>query len=535
MAEIKQKATQAEFVKWFGPVLDALRQLGGTGKPKDVVALIAKNENVPDDVLIEKLKSGSLRFPNQVAFARQYLVWEGLLENNVHGLWELSPIGYKTYLDVIEARKIFLKWVDFHQKNREAKNKNGVEKNQDSDGTGNGEEYDSGVEDEFEEFQPFDPEKISIETKPMAMETCLKRLVQGTIILAPDFQRKEVWTIQQKCRLIESIMLKIPIPMFYVSQDEKGVYSVVDGLQRLSTIRSFILGDKYLDTKDERYKGEGFKLKDLEFWGDRYDGDTFNKLPVNIQNRISETIFTFTIINPTTPEEVKRNVFKRINTGGAPLTAQEIRHALYIGESTKLLSRLSERIEFYEATDFSVKSNRMIDRELILRFLSFTVRSYVNYSKKNDMDAFLSDTMRIINIMPDLTGKEEKKLFSDETVKKSDIIIRDVTVLEELFIIGMIRTKSIFGAHTFRKSYGNKRKSQVNKALFEIWSVLLSKLSENEFDNLQKNKMTFLNQYYPYLEEPVFIYSISRDSWKFSGVKYRYETLTNLLNKFIND
>ncbi|HEX8016558.1 MAG TPA: DUF262 domain-containing protein, partial [Flavobacterium sp.] len=220
---------------------------------------------------------------------------------------------------------------------------------------------DFGVEEEQEDSHPFDPEKISIDTKGITMDTCLRRLEQGTIILAPDFQRNEVWTNEQKCRLIESLMLKIPIPMFYVSADEKGVFSVVDGLQRLSTIRSFILGDEYLKTKDSNLKGQGFKLKYLEFWGDKYNDYTFNKLPINIQNRILETEFTFTIINPGTPEEVKRNVFKRINTGGAPLTSQEIRHALYTGQSTILLQELSHRTEFLVATNYSVSSDRMMD------------------------------------------------------------------------------------------------------------------------------------------------------------------------------
>lgn len=121
MGERKRKATQAEFVKWFGPVLDALRQLGGAGKPKEVVEQIAKNLNLPDRVLEETMKSGILRFQNQVAWARQYLVWEGYLDDNTRGVWTLTPLGYKTHLDENKARQIFLKWVDIHQKARKEK------------------------------------------------------------------------------------------------------------------------------------------------------------------------------------------------------------------------------------------------------------------------------------------------------------------------------------------------------------------------------------------------------------------------------
>lgn len=389
-----------------------------------------------------------------------------------------------------------------------------------------------GVEEEIEEFQPFDPEKISIDTKPVMMETLLRRLEQGTIILNPDFQRNEVWTMDKKCRLIESLMLKIPLPMFYVSADEKGHYYVVDGLQRLSTIRSFVLGDKYLATKEARYKGEGFKLEELEFWGEAYDDLNFNGLPVNIKNRILETGFTFTIINPGTPEEVKRNIFKRINTGGEPLTAQEIRHALYIGASTQLLLRLSQREEFLKATSYSVKSNRMMDRELILRCLAFNVRSYSNYPKNNDMDSFLSDTMRIINIMPSLNGKEGPKIFKED-VKREHVQINETSVLEERFIKAMERGREIFDEHAFRKSYPGKRRTPINKALFEVWGTLLGNLTNDEFNNLKIRKSEFIERHSVLLEDINFNYAISRDSLKALSVKDRYEKLSGLLNEFI--
>lgn len=200
------------------------------------------------------------------------------------------------------------------------------------------------------------------------MDTLLRRLKQGTINLNPDFQRNYVWTMDKKCQLIESLMLKIPLPMFYVSADEKGNYTVVDGLQRLSTIRDYIIDKK-------------FKLQKLEFWGDLFNNFTFEDLPTYIENRVLETEFSFTVINPGTPEIVKRNIFKRVNRGGAPLTDQEIRNALYSGPSTELLKELASMDEFLKVTNSSIKANRMLDREFILRLLSFMLRDYVLYPK----------------------------------------------------------------------------------------------------------------------------------------------------------
>ena len=119
--EKKPKSKQAEFVKWFGPTLDALRQLGGSGRPKEVVERIAKNLEIPDKVLEETIKSGTLRFSNQVAWARQYLVWEGLLEDNTRGIWTLTQEGNRTILTDAKAREVFLKWVDIHAKARKEK------------------------------------------------------------------------------------------------------------------------------------------------------------------------------------------------------------------------------------------------------------------------------------------------------------------------------------------------------------------------------------------------------------------------------
>ena len=121
MTDKRKKSTQAEFTKWFGPLLNALRELGGSGRPKEVVEEIAKAEKIKDSQREEVMKSGILRFDNQVAWARQYLVWEGLLDNSKKGVWTLSSKGQETFLTQDDARTIFLKWVEIHQKAKKDK------------------------------------------------------------------------------------------------------------------------------------------------------------------------------------------------------------------------------------------------------------------------------------------------------------------------------------------------------------------------------------------------------------------------------
>ncbi len=117
----KSKNGQAEFVRWFGPLLDALRQLGGSAKPREASDKIAENLNLKEDKLNELLNSGQSRFYNQVAWARQYLAWEGLLDTSQHGIWALSSKGENVKLNADESRAIFLKWVDIHRKTRKDK------------------------------------------------------------------------------------------------------------------------------------------------------------------------------------------------------------------------------------------------------------------------------------------------------------------------------------------------------------------------------------------------------------------------------
>jgi uncharacterized protein with ParB-like and HNH nuclease domain len=394
----------------------------------------------------------------------------------------------------------------------------------------------SGIEDDPESEtlnDPFNPNDISIDSKGMAMDMCLRRLIQGTIILNPDFQRNEVWTLSKKSQLIESLMLKIPIPMFYVSADEKGNLTVVDGLQRLSTIRDFILGKQYLLNKEEKLKGDGFKLRSLEFWKD-YDGDKFNDLPVHLQNRIYETEFQFTIINPGTPEEVKRNIFKRINTGGMPLSSQEIRNALYVGKSTELLKTLSNTKEFKLATNNSVKDSRMADKELILRFLSFIVIDYTNYKKTLGINSFLSNAMIIINSYPEFESRDFVKMIKEGQVKKEDININCISQIEVLFKLGMQRTFEVFGDQSFRKSYYSEKKFPINKNLFEMWGVLLSKLNPNEFSVLIKNKERLISEYIELLKDYVFDKDTSRDSMKATSVQRRFKNIKKLIEKNIS-
>ena len=132
------KKSNAEFVKWFGPLLDALRDLGDSGRPREVYTRIAKNLALPDEVLDDTLKSGASRFHNQVAWARQYLVWEGLVDSSKRGTWTLTEEGRTAHLTNSEATGIFLKWVAIHAETRKRKQAQEIDQPQEEEETAPG-------------------------------------------------------------------------------------------------------------------------------------------------------------------------------------------------------------------------------------------------------------------------------------------------------------------------------------------------------------------------------------------------------------
>lgn len=136
MASKEKKDEGAQFVRYFGPLLDALRGLGGSAKVDEAVDRVASDLKISDDALNETLASGGSRFRNQVAWARFYLVREGLLDSSKHGVWSLTEKGFKTSLKQEDARQIFLKWVKIFQEQRKQKELNEPVAEKVAEGTG---------------------------------------------------------------------------------------------------------------------------------------------------------------------------------------------------------------------------------------------------------------------------------------------------------------------------------------------------------------------------------------------------------------
>jgi hypothetical protein len=361
-------------------------------------------------------------------------------------------------------------------------------------------------------IQPFDPELIRVETRPMTIDLLLQRIRYEELNLTPDFQRKDgIWNNRTKSRLIESILIRIPLPAFYMDATDEDKWVVIDGLQRLTTLKMFVI-NKDNDTLDTN---KPLKLSELEFLTQLND-KTFDELPRNFQRRIIETQVTVYLIEKGTPTAVKFNIFKRINTGGLPLSLQEIRHALNIGKSTEFLKKLADSVEFKAATAYRDFSLRMADREFILRFLAFVIHPYNEY-KATEFDSFLSDVMAEINEMNE----------------------QAINNLEMKFTKAMDAAYQIFGNDAFRKrSNLDAPRSPINKALFESWSVNLSELDTEQIQTLieRKNQLKegFMRLMSDREGDPKFESSISQGTGDTKKVKRRFSAIEQLIREVLS-
>ena len=361
------------------------------------------------------------------------------------------------------------------------------------------EDPDTGLEVEAEDPQierPFNPEKIRVRTTSITVELLVSRIKYNEIDLEPDFQRSFVWKTVRQSRLIESLLLRIPIPVFYVAADENENWRVVDGVQRMFTIYNYVTNKSPLN-----------RLEYLE----KFNGRRFNDLPRQMQRRIGESELVVNVIDPGTPEDVMFNIFHRINTGGITLNGQEIRNALHPGPVRKYLKRLAQSEIFREATDYSVKENRMADRECVLRFIAFHIDPWEEYDD-NDLNGYLSRTMQKINVM----NPEDLEELAEDFAKAMDAAYR------------------IFGSEAFRKRYnlGDSRRRPVSKALFDAWSVELARRSPYEIERLVEKREDVIEHFISLLNrDRDFETAISSSTSTPQRVKKRFKEIALLVNE----
>lgn len=354
--------------------------------------------------------------------------------------------------------------------------------------------------------KPFDPTKINIETKTPSLDTLIKRIERGYIQMDTTtyFQRKDdLWDIGKQSRLIESVLIRFPLPAFFFDASDDNNWLVVDGLQRLSSIRKFCV------EKDPKKK---LKLTNLEFLT-HLNGMTWDDLSGDLQRIIEEAQVVIYKIMPGTPTDVKFNIFKRINTGGLVLEPQEIRHALFQGKPSKFIEELAKMPAFIKATENKIPTHRMLDRDFANRFLAFYLLGFENYQP--DLDTFMSKAMVMIN---EKTDNEINKIFSD-------------------FSKAMDLSYDIFGREAFRKVYYKyDRLPPINKAIFDALSTQFALITDNERNILNQKRNDFKKALFDRLNnDEYFFTSVTSSTGDKNRIFKRHSVIKDLINETINN
>lgn len=340
--------------------------------------------------------------------------------------------------------------------------------------------------------QPFNPSKIKVRSQTITVDAMVERIRHGEIDLSTKFQRKEgLWTDEQQSRLIESILIRFPLPVFYFDGSDNDKWLVIDGLQRLTSLKRFMV------TKELQLSGLEYLTLNGRGWDD---------LDRPQQRQINETQLQSYVLEEG-EENVKFNIFKRINTGGLTLSSQEIRHAMH-QEVSGFFKDLAESKEFLIATGKKISSDRMQDRDFVNRFLAFYLQDFTTeYLKEDDLDTFMNRVLAKLSKMSD-AEKEQIAIAFKESMKL---------------------THQIFGKNAFSKQ---PKPNRINKALFEVISVSFAKLDNSKKEILIKRRFELLNVLYIAIIEK-FKDSLSSGTGGQSNVHLRHKEFKNVINSII--
>lgn len=340
-----------------------------------------------------------------------------------------------------------------------------------------------------ETWRGYPLDEILIRRESRTINDILQRISRNRYVMNPDFQRDFLWTEKQQSRLIESIIMRVPLPVLYLAEDKEGRMIVVDGLQRLSTFKRFV---------DNELK---LKLPDR----DGLNGKHFKDLAPKLQNRIEDCNLILYIIDERAPEQARLDIFERVNSG-VPLTRQQMRNSLYTGEATRFLSQEARNDLFIEATGESLKSKTMRDREFVNRFCAFQILDIGEY---RDMDQFLAAGLQKMNKEPEI-----------------------LTQMSVEFRISLRNNLQLFGKHAFRRHAPDQSdRNPLNASLWDVMSTGFSRYSEA---TVERQSDSFRRAVYQLLDDEEFVSAITYGPNSPGKVEYRFSAVRKIFGEVVN-
>ena len=342
---------------------------------------------------------------------------------------------------------------------------------------------------EDESLGEYPLDTLLIRNENRTVHDILRRINQGMYIMDPDFQRDFIWDTVKQSKLIESVLMRIPLPVFYIAENADGRMVVVDGLQRLSTFKNFVDGGLRLRLSHQP----------------ELDGKYFTDLPPKLQNRVEDCNLTLYVIDAKAPERARLDIFERVN-GGAPLTRQQMRNCLYMGQATRFLKEEASSKLFVEATGGSLNTAQMRDREFVNRFCGFQLFSLNDY--RGDMDYFLAETLKRMNEL------DEAKLEK----------------LSSHLRAGLVNNLNVFGKHAFRKHFeGQEDRNVINASL---WDVMVTGLAQYEESEVEARADALRMAFHRLIEEQDAFYgAITYGTNQVNRVYQRFESAGNMFRE----
>lgn len=349
---------------------------------------------------------------------------------------------------------------------------------QHSDGPIDAEEVE-GLDSEGGSWGDYPIDDFLIRNENRTVHDVIRRIDREDYVMDPEFQRDFIWPEDKQSKLIESVLLRIPLPVFYLAENDEGRMVVVDGLQRLSTFHRFVSGGLKLKLPDR----EDLNLK------------RFSDLESKLQNRVEDCNLIFYIIDSKAPPRARLDIFDRVNSG-EKLTRQQMRNSLFMGPATKFMKDEAESKIFLKATGRSLNKKTMRDREFVNRFCAFRLLGLAKYG--GDMDEFLAECLRIMNRLED----------------------SELSQLSSEFRNSLNSNLNLFGRHAFRKHFpGQEHRNVINASLWDVMSTGLSRYPEAQ---INKHSAALREGVQALLSEDNFIDAISYGTNSVRKVKYRF-------------
>jgi hypothetical protein len=345
-----------------------------------------------------------------------------------------------------------------------------------------------GLDDEIAGLGTYPLDTVLIRTEHISVYQMVRRIEQKKYVMDPDYQRDFIWNEDKQSKLIESVIMRIPLPAFYLAEDENGRMVVVDGLQRLSTIHHFLTNKVRLKLDDQK----------------ELNNKLFKELSPKLQNRIEDCNLILYVIDSKVPERARLDIFERVNSGER-LTRQQMRNCLYIGQATRFLKEEALTPLFVKVTGSSLDSGKMVDRELVNRFCAFFLLPVEEY--KGDMDEHLALALKKMNTL-DASALANMSGQFRNALENADLL---------------------FGAHAVRKFKPEQtRRRKFNASL---WDILTTSLAVVPPDVVGANAAEFRTRFEGLMKDENFVESITVDANGATMVRHRFHVMRQVVRE----